>query len=457
MGLFPFFEVGHPALDLFPLLLLGTPNGIGEKATFRFAVRVGLGVDGDRNGQDGLVLVVQNGGVAQHGKGVYHDVHADVRQHIRVLVAAVTGVRVLVVAGHVVQLRQIGGVWHGVALDRFAALKFEVFCGLRVRLELIRRILLLLHAERDGGVADEGAEVAVEVEPARAAGLNLAAGKIDVRQRDVVPRQAVFNEDGVGIAEGIDQVALEGRVPDVGVAGFRAALMLHGAAVAAQRHVHELHRAGRRAVHGVVVGGAGFSIRAQAGEDVAEALLLLGQEGVIRRVRHAGGDGGQHLRLRVTPVVWGPQAAGRHGVVDFEVVFAPLPVAQVHRLEVHLVIARVILQHHHELVLRAGAEVEVTRFGVVGPGDLPVAVAVKIQLDPVGGGVHGTVKVHIVVIVVEEGQRGKGQVLRGQPDPIVSVVQLAVEQNAVIRAAVEVDVLRVLQRAQRNNRAVGGG
>ena len=190
----------------------------------------------------------------------------------------------------------------------------------------------------------------------------------------------------------------------------------------------------------MVVRGA-RAVRAHAGEDIAIALLLLGQGGVNLLTCDAGRERGEHLRLCPGAVDRRVQVAGDHRVIDLEEEFAVSPVFQLLRLEVDLVVALVLLQHHNEPVGLDGGEVAV----LIIARDLSVAVAVEIQLRADDRGGHRAVQADAVLAVIVEADRAEGQILHAQPDRRVAVVDLVVIENLVAGVAVEVDALDVFE------------
>ena len=417
---------------------------------------------GDGDGDHDLVLVHQQRDIAHEAQGLHRQVHAVGGVHLGIC-AVVPGVLRLT-AAHILEIRigKVAGVGRRAAPDQLGAFGLQRLGGLGIGFHLVGGVLLLHHAEGHGGIGGEGAEIAVQVRLSGAVRLHSPAlFMVDLCQRNVVPGQTVLDEDRLRVAEGIDQVALVLRRPGEGIAVLRVPGVFHGAAVPAQGNVHILDPVRLRAVHQMAVGGA-LSIAVHAGEHIAVALLFLGQGGVVLLVRHAGGQGREHLRPGVPALLRRGQAAGRHGVVDFQEVFRVFAVIQLNRLKGDLVVAGVPVQHLDKLIRRAGGDVEIASIGVIAPGDFSVPVPVQVQLHPAHRGGHDAALAEVVHRVIEKGQPGIGQVLHPQPDPVVALVQRAVVQDAVVGIAVEVDILRVLHRAQGVHRAFvllleGGG
>ena len=348
----------------------------------------------------------------------------------------------LIAAGN----RAVPRVGVDAALDERAALRFY---GVHMGGQFRRGPCLRHGAQGDGAVAHEGAQIAVDqrlVLRGDGAGLRV----IDVvRQGIVIPHHAVGQDDGLRGGEVLQKMAVEIRRPR----HVPAAVVPRRGTISAQKHVHILHGGGRRAEHGVAVGGITAVCALPAGE-IAVALLRLGERAVVRRIGDRGGQRGEHLRHGALLPRRGHEAAGRHGIEDLgdELIGLALIVPQ--GLEKCLADPLALVHVAHQGVGAVRVDDEVARVLVVFAVDPSVAVAVPVEGDALHRGGHDALAFGVILIVIEEGQIRPRRVGDGQPDIVVARVLAPVEDDHVVGRAVEVDVLDVFQRAQGLERVV---
>ena len=314
------------------------------------------------------------------------------------------------------------------------------------RSDLLGGGLLLLHGQGHGVVGGEGAQVAVELVNAALFQHHLAVLiALNLRDGDVIPRQALVDDDGLGICKGIEQVALVVGGPGVG----RAVLIEGGrTGVAAQRHIHHGPGRGPSTVHHVVVGGAEhFPVLANLGlaaDDVAVGLLLLGEQLIAGSLGDGADKSGQHLGHSTgVGALIGDQAAGVHGVVHLHEVLGVCAVLQPDRLEVQLIVVHARIQEAQADI--SIAHDEVAGVGVVVSVNHAVAVGVQEELHLGDGGGHDADGAEVRGVVIVEGHVGGGKVGHVEPDLLVAAVGAAVVDDLVLRRQVEVDPLDVGQ------------